>query len=103
MKLISKKIYPFLFLTGVRPDVFQQTVVLSQTVQRVIGFPSRSNVTRQSVGNVFAWDGTTFFIDLSDVDLDGGVVLGLDDSVGSRTLSWNVKFDLMIIEKRKNC
>lgn len=33
-------------------------------------------------------------IDLSDVDLDRGVVLGLDDSVGSRALSWNVKLDL---------
>lgn len=35
----------FLFLTGVRPDVLQQTVVLSQTVQGVIGFTSGSDGT----------------------------------------------------------
>ena len=32
-------------LTGVRPDVLQQTVVLSQTVQRIITFTSSSDVT----------------------------------------------------------
>lgn len=85
----------FIFLTGVRPNVLQQTIVLSQTVQRIIRFTSGSNVTGQSVGNVLTWDSTSFFINLSDVDLNRCVVISLDDSVGSRTFSWNVKFDLM--------
>ena len=83
-----------LFLTGVSPDVLQQTIVLSQTVQRVIGFTSGSDVTGQSVGNVFTWNGTAFFVNSGNVDLNRGVVISLDDSVGSRTFSWNVKFDL---------
>lgn len=82
------------YLTGVRPDVLQQTIVLSQTVQGVVALTSGSDVTGQSVSDVLTWDGTAFLIDLGNVDLDRGVVLGLDNSVGSRTLSWNVKFDL---------
>ena len=80
----------FLILTGVRPDVLQQTVVLSQSVQRVVRFTSSSDVTGQSVSDVFTWDSSTFFINLSDVDLNGSVILGLDNAVSSRTLSWNV-------------
>lgn len=81
-------------LTGVRPDVLQQTVVLSQTVQGVVTLTSGSDVAGQSVSDVFTWDGTALFVNLSNVDLNRGVVLGLDNSVGGRTLSWNVKFDL---------
>ena len=80
----------FIFLTGVRPNVLQQTIVLSQTVQRVIGFTSGSNVTGQSVSDVFTWNGAAFFINLGNVDLNRSVVIGFDDSVGSRTLSWNI-------------
>ena len=96
MRKTLKKRLPFycytiiIFLTRVRPNVFQQTIVLSQTVQRVIGFTSGSNVTGQSVGDVFTWDGTAFFINLGNVDLNRSVVIGFDDSVGCRTLSWNI-------------
>ena len=83
-----------ILLTRVRPDVLQQTVVLSKSVQGVISLTSGSNVTGKSVSDVLTWDSVAILIDLGDVDLDRGVVLSLDDSVGSRALSWNVKLDL---------
>lgn len=81
-------------LTGVRPHVLQQTVLLGQSVQRVITLTSGSDVAGQGVGGVGASDSSALLVNVGDVDLDGGVVLGLDDSVGSRTLSWNVQFNL---------
>lgn len=83
-----------LSLTGVRPDVLQQTSLLGQSVHGVVSLTSGSDVAGQGEGGVVTWDGSALSIDVSDVDLDGSVVLGLDDSVGSRTLSWHVQFDL---------
>lgn len=80
-------------LTRVRPDVLQQTVVLSQSVQRVVRFTSRSEVTAQGVGGVGTGDGSAFFVNIGNVDLDRSMVLSLDDSVSGRTLSRNVKFN----------
>lgn len=81
-------------LTAVREDVLQQTVGLSQSVERVIGLTSGSNVTREDVSLVVTRDSTAILINVGNVDLDRGVVLSLDESVGSRTLARNVKFDL---------
>lgn len=77
-------------LTGVRPDVFQQTIGLGQSVQRVIGFTFGSDVTTQSISDVFTWNGSTFFVNFSNVDLNRSVIFSFDDSVGGRTFSWNV-------------
>lgn len=85
-----------MFLTGVRPDVLQQTVLLSQSVQRVISFTSGSDVTAQGVGGVGTGNGSSLLVDVGNVDLNRGVVLGLDDSVRSRALSWHVQFDLLV-------
>ena len=83
-------IKPVTILTRVRPDVLQQTIILSQSVQRIVRFTSGSDVTGQSVSDVLTWDSSTFFVNLGDVDLNGSMVLGLDDAVSGRTLSWNI-------------
>lgn len=83
-------------LTGVRPDVLQQTVLLSQSVQRVVSLTSGSDVTRQSVGGNLGGS-SSLSVNVGNVDLDRGVVLGLDDSVRSRALSWDVQFHLMLV------
>ena len=77
-------------LAGVGPDVLEQTVLLGKSVEGVVGLASGSDVAAQGVGDVLAWDGSALLVDLGDVDLDRGVVVGLDDSVGGRALSWNV-------------
>lgn len=82
------------YLTGVGPDVGDQTVGLGQSVQSIVGFGLSSQFTGQGVGLDGTWDQLTRFIDFGDSDLDRGVVLGLDDSAGGRTLSWNVQFNL---------
>lgn len=81
-------------LTGVRPDVLQQTILLSQSVQRVVSFTSGSDITGQSVGGVGTLNSSTVFVNVSNVDLNRSMVLSLDDSVGGRTLSWDVQFHL---------
>lgn len=84
-------------LTGVRPDVLQQTVLLSQSVQGVVSLTSTSDVTAQSVGGGGTSNGSALLIDVGDVDLDRSVVLGLDNSVGGRALSWDVQFNLKML------
>lgn len=82
-------------LTGVRPDVLEQTVSLGQSVQRVVSLTTGSNVTGKSVGGEGVWNSTALLVNVDNVELDGSVVLSLDDSVGGRALSWNVQFDLV--------
>lgn len=84
-------------LTGVRPDVLEQTVSLGESVQRVVSLTTGSDVTAKSVGGEVVWNGTALLVDVDDVKLDGSVVLSLDDSVGGRALSWNVQFDLKLL------
>lgn len=83
-------------LTRVRPDVLQQTVLLGQSVDGVVTLTSGSDVTRQGVAGVGTSNGSALVVNVGNVDLDRSVVLGLDDSVGSRTLSWHVQFDLTV-------
>ena len=40
------------------------------------------------------WSGETY---IADIDLDGGVVLGSDEPVGGRALSWNVEIDDFVV------
>lgn len=81
-------------LSRVRPDVLEDSVLLSESVQRVVSLGSRSDVTGQSVGDVVTGDGSASLVDLGDVDLDRRVVISLDDSVSGRALSGNVKLNL---------
>lgn len=86
----THRIYSAYCLTGVVPDVLQQTVLLGQSVQGVVSLTSTSNVAAQGVGGVGTGNGSALGVNVRDVDLDRCVVLGLDDSVSGRALSGNV-------------
>lgn len=47
---------------------------------------------------VLTWDDVALLVNLGNVDLDRGVVLGLDDLVGGGTLSWDVKLNLTLVK-----
>ncbi|KAF3170100.1 hypothetical protein TWF751_006916 [Orbilia oligospora] len=78
-----------LTLSCSRPNVLQQSIPLSKSVERIVSLSTRPDETAESIGDVFA-GGTAVLVDLGDRDLDGCVVLGLDDTVGGRALSWDV-------------
>lgn len=60
------------------------TAVLSgQTVDAVISFSVATNETAKSIGTEAA-SAATFSVDIGNVDLDRGVVLGSDEAVGGR-------------------
>jgi hypothetical protein len=73
-----------------RPDGLDETVALSQAVQGVVGLAHGADEAAQGVDVVLALDGTAVLVDLGDGDLNGGVVLGLDDAVGRRALPRDV-------------
>lgn len=65
-----------------RPDALEEAVALCEPVDAVVGLAHSANEARESVDLVLAGVATVL-VDLSDADLDGGVVLGLDDASGS--------------------
>lgn len=72
------------------PDVLQQTVTLSKTVHGVVGLAHGADETAEGIDVALAADGTAVLINLGDANLDGAVVLGLDDAVGGRALAGDV-------------
>lgn len=93
------------------PDVLQQTITLGQSVQRIITLSHSSDETAESINLVLAGS-ASILINLCDGDLNGSVVLGLDDTVGCAAFTWNVKInefslvvfhfcDLLVGEKKK--
>lgn len=83
-----------LSLAASAPDILQQTISLCQSVQRVVGLAHCANETAESVDLALTGEATRL-IDLSNGDLNGCVVLGLDNSVGSAALSWDVAVDML--------
>lgn len=79
--------------------LLEQTVALSKTVKRVVGLTTRPQKAAESVSGVLSGDDETRLIDVGDVELDRGVVGGLDDAVGGRALARNVQFDLTTKKK----
>lgn len=73
-----------------RPDVLDKTVALGKAVQGIVGLAHGADEAAQSVDVVLAGDGAAGLVNLGDGDLDGGVVLGLDDAVGGRALAGDV-------------
>jgi hypothetical protein len=65
-----------------RPDRLEEAVTLCEPVHAVVGLAHGADEAGESVDLVLAGVATVL-IDLSDADLDGGVVLGLDDASGS--------------------
>lgn len=86
----------FIFFVVVRnlslgaPDALEETVTLSKAVHGVIGLAHGADETAEGIDVVLAGDGTAVLVNLGDADLDGAVVLGLDDAVGGRALSGDV-------------
>jgi hypothetical protein len=77
-----------LSLLASAPDVLQQTITLCQTVEGIVALAHGADETRESVDLVLAGV-SAVLIDLSNGDLDGSVVLGLDDAVGCAALAWD--------------
>jgi len=64
-------------LPGSGPDILEQTITLSEAVQRVITLTHRTDETAESV--VDALTGVaSVLVNLSDRDLDRRVILGLN-------------------------
>ena len=89
-----------LSLLGSRPDVLEETVTLSESVEGVVALTHGANETGEGVDLVLT-SVSAVLIDLCDGDLDGGVVLGLDDAVGGAALAWDVtEGEFMLAEVR---
>lgn len=70
------------------PDALQETITLCQSVEGVVALAHGADETAESVDLVLAGV-SAVLVDLSNGDLDGGVVLGLDDAVGGAALAWD--------------
>lgn len=66
-------------------------------VEGVVGVPRLANSTVEGVGDVDTGE-LSLLVDLSDVDLDRGVVLGRDEAVGGRALAGDVKVDNLALQ-----
>jgi hypothetical protein len=67
----------------VRPDVLQVTIMSGKAVDGVISFGFLANKTTESIGGEGV-GGTAFFVHVSNIELDGSVVLGSDETVSGR-------------------
>lgn len=84
---------PFLTLTHLSlcaPDALDQTITLSQAVQRIVRLAHGTDEAAKGVDVVLAGDSAARLVNLGDRDLNGGVVLGLNDAVGGRALAGDV-------------
>ena len=72
------------------PDALEETVPLGEPVHGVVALGHGADETGEGVDVVLAGDLTAVLVNLGDGDLDGGVVLGLDDAVGGRALPGDV-------------
>lgn len=76
-------------LPGSAPDVLDVTITLSEAVDAVVRLAHGADEAAESVGLVLAGVATVL-VNLCDGDLDGTVVLGLDDAVGCAALAGDV-------------
>lgn len=81
---------PIPHLSLAAPDVLDEAVTLGQSVQGIVGLAHGADEAAEGVNVVLAADGAARLVNLGDGDLDGGVVLGLDDAVGGRALAGDV-------------
>jgi len=72
------------------PDALHQTVALGEAVQGIVALAHGADEAAQSVDLILAGDGTAVLVNLGDGNLNGAVVLGLDDAVGSAALARDV-------------
>lgn len=77
-------------LPGRAPDVLEEAVLLCEPVEAVVALAHGTDEAAESVDLVLA-SVATILVNLANAQLDGGVVLGLDDAAGSR-LRWSISF-----------
>lgn len=68
-----------------RPDILQKAVSSAQAVQAVVRLGVETDSTADGVGNRRT-GGAALSVNVSNVDLDGSMVLGGDETVGSRAV-----------------
>jgi hypothetical protein len=83
-------ILPSLALPHCTPDALDEAVALCEPVELVVALAHRPNEAAKGIDVVFALDCPAVLVDLGDGDLDRGVVLGFDDSIGSAALARDV-------------
>jgi hypothetical protein len=71
------------------PHILQVTVTLGEAVERVVSLATGTHKSAQSVDLVVAGVAAVL-IDVANSQLDGGVVVGLDDAVGGRAFAGDV-------------
>ena len=76
------------------PDVLEEAVALGEAVEGVVALTHGADEAAEGVDVVVAGDGAAVLVDLGDGNLDGAVVLGLDDAVGGAALAGDVTEDL---------
>lgn len=90
-----------LSLAASAPDILQQTITLRQSVQGVVALAHGPHESAQCVHLALACE-SAVLINLADGDLNGCVVLGLDDAVGSTALAGDVTAKKMEISFNSN-
>lgn len=89
-------------LSGCAPDLLQESVLLRQSVERIVALAHSPHETTESVCLVLAGV-SAVLVNLCDGDLDRGVVLGLDDAVGCAALAGNVAIhDPLVLSPRED-
>lgn len=78
-----------LSLRASTPDVLEETITLCQSVQGIVALAHGAHKSAECVHLGLSGE-TAVLINLSDRDLDRGVILCLDDSVGGAALAWDV-------------
>lgn len=68
------------------PDALDEAITLAETVHGVIRLAHGAHETAESVDVVLASNGAAVLINLGDGDLDGSVVLGLDQTCIQKSL-----------------
>lgn len=76
-------------LTAGSPHVPDVSIALGKAVEGVVALAAGTDEAAQSVGLVLAGVAAVL-VNLADGDLDGGVVVGLDDAVGGAALAGDV-------------
>lgn len=72
------------------PDALDDAIALHKSVEGVVALAHGTDETAEGVDVVLALDLAAVLVNLGDRDLDGSVVLGLDDAVGGAALAGDV-------------
>jgi hypothetical protein len=85
-----------LSLAASAPDILQQAITLRQSVQGIVALAHSPYEAAQGVDLALACE-SAVLVNLSNGDLDGCVVLGLDNAVGGAALAGDVTVKMMRI------